>query len=77
MVRYDRMRLYPAFVISIFKDGGVSLDSEPPDLLNGVGTYRRYERLSRSCFSCTSHPRLVSHALLLYEWKRLDGVQWN
>ncbi len=51
MVRYDRMRLYPIIVIlliSIFKDGGVTVDSEPPDLLNVVGTCRRYERLSRA-----------------------------
>jgi hypothetical protein len=75
MVRYDGIRLYQ--IISIFKDGGVSVDSEPPDLLNVVGPCCRYQRLSRSCFSCTSHPRRVSHALLLYERKRLNGVQWN
>ncbi len=39
MVRYDRMRLYQR--ISIFKDGGVSVDSEPADRLNVVGTCRR------------------------------------
>jgi hypothetical protein len=38
MVRCDGMRLYPR--ISIFKDGGVSVDSEPPDLLNVVGQCR-------------------------------------
>ena len=39
MVRYDRTRLY--LRISVFKDGGVSVDSKPPDLLNVVGQYRR------------------------------------
>jgi hypothetical protein len=38
MVRYDSMRLY--LRISVFKDGGVSVDSEPPDLLNVVGPCR-------------------------------------
>jgi hypothetical protein len=51
MVRYDRMRLYLIIIIlliSIFKDGGVTVDSEPADLLNVVGTCRRYQRLSRA-----------------------------
>jgi hypothetical protein len=39
MVRCDRMRLYQR--ISVFKDGRVSVDSEPPDLVNVVGPYRR------------------------------------
>jgi hypothetical protein len=39
MVRCDRMRLN--LRISVFKDGGVSVDSEPADRLNVVGPYRR------------------------------------
>ncbi len=39
MARYDSMRLNLS--ISIFKDGGVSVDSEPADRLNVVGPYRR------------------------------------
>jgi hypothetical protein len=51
MVRYDRKRLYLITIIlliSIFKDGGVTVDSEPADLLNVVGPCRRYQRLSRA-----------------------------
>jgi hypothetical protein len=40
MVRCGRMRLYH-LSFSIFKDGRVSVDSKPPDLLNVVGPYRR------------------------------------
>ena len=39
MVRYDSMRLNLS--ISVFKDGGVTVDSEPPDRLNVVGQCRR------------------------------------
>jgi hypothetical protein len=42
LVRCDRIRL--DLRISVFKDGGVSVDSEPPDLLNVVGPCRGYER---------------------------------
>ena len=51
--------------ISIIKKARVSVLTQPPDLLNIVGTCRLYQRLSRCCLSFSSCPREAQPPIFL------------